>query len=102
MKLGTSTSSTVTLTLGPYRYAHRWRCSRLFLSDYVRTLKVDIDFTEIGTKNPVPVAFKFCADASGRRDSLYDSGVRAAITFDAVEALRALGVANRKVRPFMT
>ncbi|GAA5844439.1 hypothetical protein JCM9279_006305 [Rhodotorula babjevae] len=78
-------------------YAHKWRCPRIYLSDYVRCLALDIDFAKLGTKVPVPVAFKFCADASSRCDSVYEASVRAAITFDAVEALRGLGVANRKI-----
>ncbi|GAA5923930.1 hypothetical protein JCM3775_005551 [Rhodotorula graminis] len=78
-------------------YARKWQCSRIYLSDYAGSLALDIDFTKIGSGRAVPIAFKFCIEASRKRDSLYESGVRAAITFDAVEALRALGVANRKI-----
>ncbi|GAA5900131.1 hypothetical protein JCM8208_002024 [Rhodotorula glutinis] len=77
-------------------YAHHWQCSRVYLSDYMSTIAMDIDFRAIGRGIPVPVAFMPCTETSKRPGSVYEAGARMAITYDVAQALRELGVASRE------
>ncbi|BGP40836.1 hypothetical protein JCM10449v2_004801 [Rhodotorula kratochvilovae] len=98
--LGFDTSNAIHLLPQLLLYGHRWRCPRVYLSDYVYTFAFYLKPGQFDRRNShvLDIGMHFCARKSPKqRTSAYDCGLRTSIAFDVAEALRELGVADHKL-----
>lgn len=82
-------------------YNHRSGCERFLFSDYLETVAVHVEHASMvdPKKGPVMVGAQPVSMTKGRPRSPYEGGVGVAVAYEIAQALKALGCANKHVRP---
>lgn len=78
-------------------YCDSWECSRAILTDYSDTIAVDVDRSRMEhTQAPLRLSYIDVSTLTGRED-VFSYGPRASIAFQVFQALRELGLLDKKV-----